>query len=162
MKRVVASVLLFAGTLIFLWVTFGIGENLELRGAPAWAHFLRANITWPPAVRFLWRLYVGVSLTMMPNVLSLTALTMFGAVLGRLGWSPFGVVLFTYLLVLLNLPQMIYDSIISVDQIGLSILGLLTLVTWSWSYPAWSLLGFYLSKELPSGSGSRGLLPSKS
>ena len=99
---------------------------------------------------------------MMPNVLSLTALTMFGAVLGRLGWSPFGVVLFTYLLVLLNLPQMIYDSIISVDQIGLSILGLLTLVTWSWSYPAWSLLGFYLSKELPSGSGSRGLLPSKS
>ena len=105
MKRVVASVLLFAGTLIFLWVTFGIGENLELRGAPAWAHFLRANITWPPAVRFLWRLYVGVSLTMMPNVLSLTALTMFGAVLGRLGWSPFGVVLFTYLLVLLNLPD---------------------------------------------------------
>jgi len=145
MKKYLIISLIFVVSLILLWFSFfQFRAHLDGFGVVGLNHFAETHISSPFLFSLTTKPYIYFSLTFLPNIIPIIIFFFVGLILAEYFRAWWQMIIFVYVLMLLNLPQLYFDSFVTIDAIRLSVLGILTFLTWCYAFPAWAFLGYYI------------------
>ena len=133
---------LFIAILVLLWLmTAGLHNYLLIANG-----LLRINGTLTLESHIL---------LVLLNVPNIVVFFVVGFVLSHYTKSRALVVMYTYALVLFNLPKFIFDTFLVSRLIEVSALGILLLVTWSYVHPWYALQGYIVGRRASNRMGAQ-------
>jgi hypothetical protein len=155
MNKAIIPLIIFIIALAILWQTFYISPYLDGIGVASYHRFLKQYVSSPLLFAILMKPYLYISLTLFRSIIPISIFFLTGLVMSKYMGSYWLVFAYSALLMLLNLPQLVFDSATVIGFFDFSLISGVMFVTSSYAFPFYAVLGYSLGRKYVEKSSDR-------